>query len=197
MFVAHLYRVFRIKPDYLTVTHIDGRDTVIGGSYEAGIVEADGIGRRSNLSVPVHIAVSHPEMPFAYGSGIVTSLLHHFRQCRDVHRDEKRGVARQNLGIGIAPGIKPCEHCIAARRGCGRGGVCIAEHPSPACERIDVWGLDSTITVNADISHSEIISHDQKHIRPLRGLLAAAGYRRQGYDGKVFDRVFHCIVTMV
>ena len=187
MFVAHLYRIFRIKPDHLTVTHIDGRDTVIGGSNEAGIVEADGIGRRSNPSVPVHVAVAHSEMPFADGSGIVTGLLHHFRQCRDVHGDEKRGIARQNLGIGIAPWIESGEHCIAARRGCGRGGVCIAEHPSPTCERIDIGRLYGAVTVNAEISHSEIISHDKKHIRPLRGLLAAAGYRRQGYGREVFD----------
>ena len=91
--VIHIDGIILFKPVHIPVLHEHCRNPVVGGCYNIGIVEADFSRSGFYSSVPVNIPVSHPEMPFAYGSGDISEILHHFRQGKLVFRYYKRRVA--------------------------------------------------------------------------------------------------------
>ena len=74
LLIADFDRVLGVEADDGTVFHEDRRHAVAGGGHDEGVSEADLIGRRVDLLVPVHIARAEAEVPLTHDAGRVTEL---------------------------------------------------------------------------------------------------------------------------
>src|SRR5690606_23802863 len=101
-----------------SVFYIDGGDPVLCSGHNEGIVETDLIRSGRYPSIPVYLSGAKAQMPLAYYSGVITSLLQHFGQRLLLCIDQQRCGAGQDLCVAVAPGINPCKQRIAAGSAC-------------------------------------------------------------------------------
>lgn len=103
--VVDLNGVGGIEADHIAVLDIYRGHTVVGGCYEARVVEAYLVGSGGDGLVPVYFSTTHAEVPFAYGSGGIAGVAHHLGHGEFIFTDDERSVAGEDSGFGVAPGI--------------------------------------------------------------------------------------------
>ena len=115
LFIIYKKRVGGVKALDHTVFYIYGRYPVNRGRNQVCVVKAYGVSGRNDFLVPVQLAISHSEMPFAYCSRGISLLLHHFRECRHRWVYQQGSISCKDFCVGIPPRIHSCEHCKTAR----------------------------------------------------------------------------------
>ena len=79
--VTDLNRVFGIQSHNHTIFDIDCWDPILCSSHNIRIVKPHLIGPRFYGLIPVYIARSQTQMPFAHNASVIAFTFKHFRQC--------------------------------------------------------------------------------------------------------------------
>ena len=162
--VIHLNRVGRVQSHHLPVLYIDRRNTVVGGSHHARIVKSYAVGTWFNGLVPVHMSLSHSQMPFPDGCRSISILLQCPGKSRLLFPYNERSITRKYLGIGVFPWIHTCKHAISAGGGSSRSGISVIETNTVASQRVYVGCADSGTSIGTDITFAEIVGYDKEDV---------------------------------
>ena len=182
--VADLDRVLGVEPDDGAVLDEDRRHPVAGGGHDEGVSEADLIGRRVDLLVPVHVARAESEVPLADDAGGVAEFGEAGGHRRATGLDDEASVAGQDAGALATPGVFARQERIArGRAGRGRaiaGGEACALHG----ELIEIRGRDGLGAVAAEVAPADVIGVEQHDVR--RALIRGKDREdaRQGNQGQ-------------
>ena len=117
--VADLDRVLGVEPDDGAVLDEDRRHPVAGGGHDEGVSEADLIGRRGDLLVPVHVARAESEVPLADDAGGVAEFGEAGGHRRATGLDDEASIAGQDAGALATPGVFARQEGITRRRAGG------------------------------------------------------------------------------
>ena len=140
--VAHLDRIGPVETYHTAILEIDGRHSVAGCREQEAVVEADLERSGSNLSVPVDVAFTQPEVPLADDGRLVAGTLEHRSESWLARTDDRGCIARQDLGAA-AKAMLAGEQRVPRRRAGRRGAVAVREEDALGREPTDVWRLDA------------------------------------------------------
>ena len=178
LLIIDLDRIGRIQAHDPAVFDIHRGHAVDGGRNQVGIIEADRIAGRDDGRIPVGLSIPHTQMPFPDGGRGVARRLHHLGKGIHGRVHKQRGVAGQDAGFGIPPGVHARKKAEPAGGGRRRGGIGAAHQQPFRCKAVDVRRPDRSGAVAAQVADSQVVCNDEKDIGTRR-LLGRTGENSQ------------------
>ena len=162
--VAHADRVGRVETDDAVIFDIDAGDAVARGGDEKAIVKADFQRAGFDVAVPIEIARAEAEVPLADNARLVAGRFERAGECRRAWWNDERGVAGQDAGARLSPGILAGEQG-EARGGAGGGtAVGVGEAEPFAGDAVEVRRFDRRRAVAAEIAVADVVGVDEDNV---------------------------------
>ena len=115
------------------------------------------------------VLAAEPEVPLADDARPIAGALQHARERRPARLDDQPGVAGQDAGPLLPPGVLAGEQGIPRRRAGRRRRVGVGEVQPCLRQPVDVRRQPGLRPVAAHVAEAQVVGVDEHDVRAVRG----------------------------